>query len=69
VLERENGIKYAENQMKEKAEQLAKAYNDAIRRGLRADIARDEYIKDMAKWHEHYMPLYRRAVPHLILTL
>jgi hypothetical protein len=68
VLFRENAqIEWAEKQIQEKAEQLAKDYNTLILRGFDPRIARDEYIKHMAEYCNHFLPIYEGAAPYLVL--
>ena len=70
VLIRRNAeIEWAENQIKEKAERMAKSYNELIGRGFDPLVARAEYSREMKLVCDHFMPVYRGATPHMTFTL
>jgi hypothetical protein len=69
VLIRKNAeIEWAENQIRERAESMEKAYNVKIMRGYPPYLAREEYMQEMAKVCDHFLPVYRGAVPRFTIT-
>jgi hypothetical protein len=70
VLIRKNTeIELAETLIKQEAESLVNTYNEAIRRGYPPHIARENYIQEMIKITNHFLPIYKGATPDLVLTL
>jgi hypothetical protein len=68
VLIRKNAeIEWAENQIRERAESMMKSYNAKVMRGY-SSLAREEYIQEMTKVCDHFLPVYRGAVPRLTIT-
>jgi hypothetical protein len=70
VLIRRNAeIEWAENQIRERAESMAKSYNAMIMRGYPPRLAREEYMQEMAKVCDHFLSVYRGAIPRLAFTM
>jgi predicted metal-dependent HD superfamily phosphohydrolase len=61
--------KNATQQLETRAYELAAYYEDAIRHGMNADIARKCYTEAMNKESSHFMPIIAKTVPSLVLTV
>jgi hypothetical protein len=70
VLIRNNAeIEWAENQIRERAESMVKLYNAMVMHGYPLQMAREEYTQEMTKVCNHFLPVYRGAVPPFAITL
>jgi hypothetical protein len=47
---------------------MVKSYNAKIMRGYPPHLAREEYMQEMAKVCDHFLPVYRGDAPRLVVT-
>jgi len=67
-IEKNAQIEWAETQIQNQAERMAKSCNEAIARGVPAQLVHRDYVEYMAKVHRHYMPVIHTAIPHIHLV-
>ena len=68
LIEKNAQREWAETQIQNQAERMAKSCNEAIARGVPAQLVHRDYVEYMDKVIRHYMPVIHTAIPHIHLV-